>query len=196
MRPSEFEQFLNVSKLQLSAQTAPEKIYTFIEWCKGLGKEEIILRLSSEDKGGWGNNCFIDFTTTRMIVSKKTFLRKFLDLGFIAGIAPYPYKLTTKNWNNLSRSDRRKQAIISPEDLICDTSNFYIWYSNIQNFVLRKGLETTIRNMLGNMVQANFLTVKTLNETYSFKLPRNKNGNFEEIFYWLKVVLPFNISVS
>ena len=88
MTPIEFEQFLKFSKDGLSDKSNSEKIRSFIEWCKKNNMEEIILRLSSEDKGGWGKNCFLDFTTTRMIVSKKNFFRKFGDLGYIAGIAP------------------------------------------------------------------------------------------------------------
>ena len=49
-----------------------------------------MLRLSSESRGGWGENTFLDFTTKRIIISKKEFFRKFLDLGYVAGMAPYP----------------------------------------------------------------------------------------------------------
>jgi hypothetical protein len=112
MTPLEFEQFIESSKDQLSKKSSSEKIRAFIEWCKSKDMEEIILRLSSEDKGGWRKNYFLDFTTTRMIISKKNFFRKFADLGYIAGIAPYPYTLTTKNWNILNLSSIRKQAIM------------------------------------------------------------------------------------
>jgi len=132
-----------------------------------------------------------------MIISKKNFVRKFVDLGYIAGIAPYPYKLTTKNWDMLNLSDIRKQALITPDDvLLQDSSNFYIWYSGVEEFVVRKGTETTVRNMLGTMVRVNFLTVRTSNKTYNFAIPVRKNGTFDEIHFWLSVVLPFNVSAS
>jgi hypothetical protein len=191
----EFEQFLKFSKGRISEKSNSEKIRAFIEWCKERDMEEIILRFSSEDKGGWGNNYFLDFTTTRMIVSKKSFVRKFADLGYIAGMAPFPYKLTSKNWNVLKVSELRKQSLINPEDVLSrDSANFYIWYSDIQELVVRKGVDTIVRNMLGTMIKANFLTVKGSHKTYNFKLPVNKNGTFHEIHFWLSVVLPVNVS--
>ncbi len=196
MTPRDFEQFLRFSKDEISDKPNSEKIRALIEWCKKNNKEEIIIRLSSEDKGGWGKNCFLDFTTTRIIVSKKNFFRKFADLGYIAGIAPYPYKLTTKNWNNPSPTGIRKQAMITPEDLTRNSENFYIWYSQIEGFVLRKGVETIVRNMLGTMIKANFLSVKTSSNTYNFVIPVSKNGKFDEIHFWLRVVLPFNVTAT
>jgi hypothetical protein len=197
MTPIEFEQFLKFSRDGISNKSNSEKIRAFIEWCKKNNMEEIILRLSSEDKGGWGKNCFLDFTTTRIIVTKKNFIRKFADLGYIAGIAPYPYKLTTKKWNALKVSDIRKQTPITPDDVLMrDSSNFYIWYSSIEEFVVRKGTETTIRNMMGTMMKANFLTIKASNKTYNFAIPVSKNGSFDEIHFWLSVVLPLNPTAS
>jgi hypothetical protein len=195
MTPRDFEQFLKFSQDELSDKSNFEKIRGFIEWCKKNNMEEIILRLSSEDKGGWGKNCFLDFTTSRIIVSKKEFFRKFADLGYIAGIAPYPYRLTTKNWNNPNPTGIRKQAMITPEDLTRNSGNYHIWYSQIEDFVLKKGLETTVRNMLGTMIKANFVSFKTSSKIYNFVIPVSKNGNFDEIRFWLSVVLPFNIEV-
>ena len=197
MTPVEFEQFLKFSKDGISNKSNSEKIRAFIEWCKKNNMEEIILRLSSEEKGGWGKNCFLDFTTTRLIVTKKNFIRKFADLGYIAGIAPYPYKLTTKKWNVLKVSDIRKQTPITPDDVLMrDSSNFYIWYSSIEEFVVRKGTETTIRNMMGTMMKANFLAIKASNKKYNFAIPVSKNGSFDEIHFWLSVVLPLNLTAS
>lgn len=192
MTPVEFEQFLKFSKNGLSDKSNSEKIRCFIEWCKKNNMEEIILRLSSEDKGGWGKNCFLDFTTTRMIVSNKKFFRKFVDLGYIAGIAYYPYKLTTKDWNVLHT---KKQLLIIPDDVLNrNSSSFYFWYSSIEVFGVRKGVETIVHNMLGTMIKTNFLTVRTSGKTYNFAIPVRKNGTFEEIHFWLSVVLPLNIS--
>jgi hypothetical protein len=48
--------------------------------------------------------------------------------------------------------------------------------------------------MLGTTIKTNFLTVRTSGKTYNFAIPVRKNGTFEEIHFWLSVVLPLNIS--
>jgi hypothetical protein len=194
MTPTEFELFLKFLHTKRSDMNDSEKLLAFIEWCKKKEMEEIIVRLSSETKGGWGNNLFLDFTTTRMIVSKKSFVRKFVDMGYIAGMAQLPYMLLSEK-KDLSKI--KKQSIINPTDILKDnSSNYSIWYSDIQEFVIRKGVETKVTNMLGTMIQSNFLTVKTMAKKYHFKLPVNKNGNFEQIIYWLTVVLPVSVSTT
>jgi hypothetical protein len=196
MNPTEFEQFLKFAADQLSDKSDSQKIQAFIAWCKKYGMEEVILRLSSENKGGWGGNFFfLDFTTKRMVVSKKRFVRILLDLGYIAGMAPFPYMVLSKK---LKLSDIRKKSIISPADILeKDSSSFSIYYSDIQEILIRKGAESIVRNMFGSMITRNFLTVKTSNKTeYNYVLPVNKNGTFEEIHYWLSVVLPVKISAS
>jgi hypothetical protein len=50
--------------------------------------------------------------------------------------------------------------------------------------------------MLGTMITTNFLTIKTETKTYSYVLPANKNGTFEEIYYWLSTVLPVKVSAK
>jgi hypothetical protein len=41
------------------------------------------------------------------------------------------------------------------------------------------------------------LTVKARNgRQHSFRLPVGKNGSFEKMYYWLKVVVPVKISVG
>lgn len=193
MKPLEFEQFLKFSEdNRLSSKSDPEKIKDFISWCKKKNLEENILRLSSEEKGGWSRNFCLDFTTTRIIVSKKSLLKKFVDLGYVAGIAPFPYMVLSKK---IKQSDVKKQYRNSPADIIKrESSNYYIWYSDIQEFIIRKGIETTITNMIGTAIMKNFLTIKTINKTYDFILPVNKNGKFEQINFWLSVVLPINVT--
>jgi hypothetical protein len=44
------------------------------------------------------------------------------------------------------------------------------------------------------MIMKNFLKIKTVNKTYDFTLPVNKNGKFEQIHFWLSVVLPVNVT--
>jgi hypothetical protein len=195
MKPTEFEQFLRFAEDQLSNKSDSQKIQAFTSWCKKNNTEEVILRLSSEDKGGWGKNFFfLDFTTSRIIVSKKRFFRKFLDLGYVAGMAPFPYMIFSKK---LKSSDIRKQALINPLNILENNpTNFFISYSDIQEIVIRKGAETIVRNMLGTMITTNFLTVKTTSKTYNYELPANKNGTFEEIYYWLSIALPVNVSAN
>ena len=192
MKPFEFEQFLKLAEDNgLSSKSDSEKIIEFILWCKRKNIEENILRLSSEEKGGWSRNFSLDFTTTRIIISKKSFLKKFVDMGYVAGMAPFPYMVLSKK---IKRFDVKKQYRNSPADIIKkDRSNYYIWYSDIQEFIIRKGIETTITNMVGTMIMKNFITIKTVNKTYDFTLPVNKNGKFEQIHFWLSVVLPFNV---
>ena len=193
MKPFEFEQFLKLAEDNgLSSKSDSEKIIEFILWCKRKNIEENILRLSSEEKGGWSRNFSLDFTTTRIIISKKSFLKKFVDMGYVAGMAPFPYMVLSKK---IKRFDVKKQYRNSPADIIKrDRSNYYIWYSDIQEFIIRKGIETTVTNMVGTMIMKNFITIKTVNKTYDFTLPVNKNGKFEQIHFWLSVVLPFNIT--
>lgn len=193
MNQFEFEQFLKFADEEaLSAKSDSEKIQDFILWCKKNNFEEIILRLSSEEKGGWSKNFSLDFTTTRIIFSKKRFLNKFVDLGYVAGLAPIPYMILSKK---IKRSYVKKQYNDPPEDIIKrDRSNYYIPYSDIQQFIIRKGIETTVTNMVGTMIMKNFLTIKTVDKTYDFTLPVNKNGKFEHIHFWLSVVLPVNVT--
>ena len=194
MNQFEFEQFLKFAEEEaLSTKSDSEKIQDFILWCKKNNFEEIILRLSSEEKGGWSKNFCLDFTTTRIIVSKKRFLNKFVDLGYVAGLAPIPYMILSKK---IKHSYVKKQYNDDPpEDIIKrDPSNYHIPYSDIQQFIIRKGIETTVTNMVGTMIMKNFLTIKTVNKTYDFTLPVNKNGKFEQIHFWLSVVLPVNVT--
>jgi hypothetical protein len=165
----------------------------FIDWCKRYDIEETILRLSSETKGGWGQNFLIDFTTTRMVVTKKKFLRKFVDLGYIAGMAPYPYSVLKGKVD--PSYIRNRSSTIEPKTMLeSSPANYYIWYPEINEFLIRKGVETTIRNMVGTMIQSNFMRVTTRNKSYEFTLPVTKNGTFEEINFWLGVVVPVKIS--
>lgn len=192
MIPEQFAKFLEHSKDILVKKSDSEKVLFFIDWCKSHDIEETILRLSSETKGGWGKNLQLDFTTNRIIVSRKGVLRKFVDLGYVAGMAPYPYLLLK---NKLRESDfSSKSCVINPRTLLDDPSNYYIEYSKIDAFILRKGIETTVTNMIGRMIKSNFITIHSETKVYEFTLPVNKNGNYEQIVFWLGVVVPVSIS--
>lgn len=192
MIPEQFAKFLEHSNDILVKKSDSEKVLFFIDWCKSHDIEETILRLSSETKGGWGKNLQLDFTTNRIIVSRKAVLRKFVDLGYVAGMAPYPYLLLK---NKLRESDfSSKSCVINPRTLLDDPSNYYIEYSKINAFILRKGIETTVTNMVGRMIKSNFITIHSQTKVYEFTLPVNKNGNYEQIVFWLGVVVPVRIS--
>jgi hypothetical protein len=183
-----FDKFLKESKKRLNGKSDSEKVRVFIDWCLKNNYEELILRVSSEEKGGWARNYILDFTTNRIIVTKKSFLTKFADVGYVAGLAPYPYLVLLKDSNP---SKIRSQATTSPEQLLKKQQSFYIWYSDIAEFVLRKGTETLVTNMFGRAIVSNFLIIKkSSGEGYKFTLPVNKNGTYEQIRFWMGVVLP------
>jgi hypothetical protein len=183
-----FDKFLKESKKRLNGKSDSEKVRVFIDWCLKNNYEEIVLRISSEEKGGWARNYILDFTTSRIIVTKKSFLTKFVDVGYVAGLAPYPYLVLLKDSNP---SKIRSQATTTPEQLLKKQQSFYIWYSDIAEFVLRKGTETLVTNMFGRAIVSNFLSIKkTSGEDYNFTLPVNKNGTYEHIRFWIGVVLP------
>ena len=77
MEQDRFEQFLKDKSNKLFHKSDQEKIRIYINWCQKRGDEELILRLASENKGGWGNNYKLDFTTNRIIIKKKSFFKKF-----------------------------------------------------------------------------------------------------------------------
>ncbi|MGI0002348.1 MAG: hypothetical protein ACRD42_04630 [Nitrososphaeraceae archaeon] len=186
---------MDYAQVRNSTKSDSEKISSFIEWCKNKGLEEVIIRLSTEDKNWMRENYFLDFSTSRLIVSKKGFKRKILDTGFIAGMAPFPYLVLSKD---KKIPDFRKNTNPSPIEIISsDISNFYVWYFDIEQLLMRRGVETTVSNMLGSAISANFLTIrKTDGKEYSFRLPVGKNGTFEKIYYWLETTLPIKISAN
>ena len=195
MNSSEFEQFLKYSQISSSTKSDSEKISSFVQWCKDKGVEEVILRLSTEEKNWIRENYFLDFTTSRVIVSRKSFTRKILDTGFIAGMAPFPYMILTKD---KKIPDFKKGINLNPSEIIRkDISNFFIWYFEIEELHMRKGIETTVSNMLGTAISANFLTIKATNgKEYNFRLPVGKNGSFEKMYFWLNAIAPVKVSSS
>jgi hypothetical protein len=197
MQPEDFERFLIFAgDHSLQSKSDVEKIKTFISWCQRGGFEEVIVRLSSESKGGWGNNFLLDFSTHRIIISKKKFIRRFVDVGYIAGMAPFPYMLVSKQ--NLKLSDLKKGPIIKDpkSNLESSSSNFFIPYSEIQEIIIRKGVDSVVTNMLGSMITTNFLTINTSSVIHEYRLPVSKNGTFEQIHYWLSAVVPARVLAS
>ena len=192
-----FEHFLDDSRKVLKGKTSDsEKVRVFINWCIQNEQEELILRLSSERKGGWAENYFLDFTTSRIIITKKKFLTKIVDIGYVAGLAPYPYILLK---NQDASKIRKDTSSLTPERLIKDGDFASVaWYSDIEEIVLRKGMDTIVANMFGRAIVSNFLTVKArpwgnaahISKRSTYNLPVNKNGTYEQIHFWLSTVLP------
>jgi len=108
-------------------------------------------------------------------------------------MAPSPYRVLAKGQKN---PDFKKRTHLIPSEILSkDNSNFYILYSEVREVSVRRGIETTISNMLGTAISANFLTIKATNDKeYAFRLPVGKNGSFEKMYYWLNKILPIEIS--
>ncbi len=192
MNHSEFKQFLEHSK---RINSDSEKLLSFIRWCNNKGIEEVLIRLSGEEGGWMRGNFFLDFTTSRIIASKKSFRRRLVDTGFIAGMAPLPYTLLTRQKNQVP--DFRKGIKLNPSEMVGRDNSSYIWYSELKKVLLRRGVETVVTNMLGTALRANFLTMETASsKQFTYRLPVRKNDSFERMSYWLKLVLPIEVSVS
>ncbi len=109
------------------------------------------------------------------------------NLGYVAGLSPYPYLVLL----NDSKSAKNKTTKVSTPEELLKKEGFYIWYSEISEFVLRKGIETLVTNMFGRVIVSNFLNIKTSSgKEYNFTLPVNKNGTYEQIRYWISVLCP------
>jgi hypothetical protein len=193
MNKTEFEQYLKLTRADTPSSDS-EKILSFIRWCNTNRIEELIIRLSTESRNWKGSGCFLDFTTSRLIISKKSFIRKFFDTGFVAGMAPLPYALLAGE----NVPDFKKGTALDPSDIVeKDRSSFYFRYSEIEEIHLRRGVETTITNMLGSAINTNFITIKTKDgNQYSYGLPVRKNGSFEKMYYWLNTISPVKVSLS
>ncbi|MGH9911416.1 MAG: hypothetical protein ACRD4W_03130 [Nitrososphaeraceae archaeon] len=194
MEPEQFREFLKYSKGRMDSLADPDKLHLFMDWCNRKDFEELLLRLSSESRGGWGENIFLDFTTKRIIISRKKFFRKFLDLGYVAGMAPYPYLILSEKVKN---SDvMKKSASIDVNSILLRPQSFYVWYDDVERIEIRKGTETIVHNMMGSMIQNNFLKITTSEKTYDFKLPTKKDGHFDRIFFWLDSLIPVSVIKS
>jgi len=65
----EFLDFLNHNKKD--NENSIVNVLYFIDWCNNNNHEELLVRLNSEKQGGLGYNSVIDFTTKRIIITKK-----------------------------------------------------------------------------------------------------------------------------
>jgi hypothetical protein len=170
-----------------------QKISIFYQLCKEHNIEPIILRLSGDTKNRFTrSNYFITFTDTRIIISEKSNLRNLLDIGYIAGLGPYLYYLLSDkvDLEDIKTKDSFVQGLPSDSN---STKGFSIHYKEIEKLVFCHGIGTLITNMLGSAVNYNFLKIHTQKTLYSFNISAKKNGDYEKIFYWLKMSLPIRV---
>ena len=124
---------------------------------------------------------------------KKSFFKKFADYGYTAGLAPYPYLIVDKK---KKIANIKVKTIIDSSYLYRENSSFFIMYNEIKEFVLKKGIDSIVTNMLGRAIVSNYIKIKTNDNTFDFTMPVNKNGKFEDVRRWLETVLPFEILIK
>lgn len=190
---SEFKESLKNLKNNIEASET-KKMHTFYQLCKKCNIEPIVLRLSGDIKNRFTRSRYlITFTTTRIIISKKSNLRNLVDIGYVAGLGPYLYYLVSDK----VRLDDIKLKDSFIQEMFFDSSSankFYIEYNDINKLVFYHGIETLTTNMLGSAVIDNFLKIYTQKKNpYEFIISAKKNGDYEKIFYWLKMCLPITI---
>lgn len=115
MLESEFEEFVKSNKSRLKGLSDTAKIRMFIDWCNKYNIEELILRLSADGKGVFDAGYFLDFTTSGLLIRKKTWSRKLVDPGYIAGMAPLPYRLVC---DKLKVSDISKRTLAQTSNIM------------------------------------------------------------------------------
>jgi hypothetical protein len=169
-----------------------QKIHSFYQLCKRNNIEPIILRLSGEVKNKIKRTGYlITFTSRRIIILKKSDLKNLIDIGYTAGLGPYPYYLVSYkvHFDDI----KLKDSLIQKTEL---KNELTIYYDDIKKFVFYNGIETLITNMLGSAVSENLLIIHTKTDSYKFIISVKKNGEYEKIFYWLKTCIPTTIDNS
>lgn len=187
----EFLDFLNHNKKD--NENSVVNLLDFIDWCNNNNHEELLIRLSSEKQGGLGYDSVIDFTTKRIIITRKKLMNRIFELGFVAGLGPFPYMILSKKKQQSKIKDSAKlkiEKILQDENL-----EFIISYIDVQKIVIKRGSNSIVRNMLGSFITKNYLTIFTkTNNKYEYVLSIKKNGDFSKMFYWMKSILPVEIS--
>ena len=188
----EFLDFLNHNKKD--NENSIVNLLYFIDWCNNNNHEELLVRLSSEKQGGLGYNSIIDFTTKRIIITRNKLINRIFELGFVAGLGPFPYMILSKKKQQSKIKDSAKlkiEKILQDENL-----EFTISYIDVQKIVIKRGSNSVVRNMLGSFITKNYLTIFTkANNKYEYVLSIKKNGEFNKMFYWMKSILPVEISL-
>jgi hypothetical protein len=146
---SEFKK--SVKNLKNNTETSEtQKIQSFYHLCKKCNIEPIVLRLSGGIKNRFTRPSYlITFTTTRIIISKKSNLRNLIDIGYVAGLGPYLYYLVSDKvkLDDIKLKDSFIQKVFFDSS---STNEFYIEYNDINKLVLYHGIETLTKNDLLN----------------------------------------------
>jgi hypothetical protein len=194
MELEEFKEFLNyINYDKKNNKSEIDNILYFIDWCNNNNYEELLLRLNSERQGGLGYNSIIDFTNKRIIVTRKKIINRIFDMGFIAGLGPFPYMIISQKKQESKIKDSAKlqiDKILHDQNLDC-----IINYNDILKIVIKRGSNSVVRNMLGSFIAKNYMTIFTKNNEYEYILPTKKNGEFHKMSYWMKSILPVQISL-
>ena len=175
-----------------SSNSNVDIIKLFISWCNKKNFEELLFRLTSEEFAGLKKNCSIDFTNKRILISKKNSLKKILDIGFVGGMSPSVHFFTS------NKRSKIKNSIFIDVEKILNSKNldYSISYNNIDKITISRGNDTRVNNMVGSFITKNYFVISMISgEQYEFSLPVRKNGNFEKISYWLKILLPTRVSI-
>lgn len=188
----EFLDFLNHNKKD--NENSVVNLLYFIDWCNNNNHEELLVRLSSEKQSGLGYDSVIDFTTKRIIITRNKLINRIFELGFVAGLGPFPYMILSKKKQQSKIKDSAKlkiEKILQDENL-----EFTISYIDVQKIVIKRGSNSVVRNMFGSFITKNYLTIFTkANNKYEYVLSIKKNGEFNKMFYWMKSIIPVEISL-
>jgi hypothetical protein len=194
MEFKDFKDFLNIANYNKKNNTSGiDNILYFIDWCNNNNYEELLLRLNSERQGGLGYNSIIDFTNKRVIITRKKILNRIFDIGFVAGLGPFPYMILSEKKQQSKIKDSAKlqiEKILQDPNLECT-----IIYNDISRIIIKKG-SNSLNNMFGSFITKYYLTIFTTNNKYEYILPMKKNGDFDKMSYWMKSLLPIPISFA
>jgi hypothetical protein len=188
----EFLDFLNHNKKD--NENIVDNLLYFIEWCNNNNYEELLVRLNSEKQGELGYDSVIDFTTKRIIITRKKIINRIFEIGFVAGLGPFPYMILSKKKQQSKIKDSAKLRI---EKILHDQNlESIIYYKDILKIVIKRGSNSVVRNMFGSFITKNYMTILTKNNNkYEYILPIKKNGEFNKMSYWMKSILPVEISL-
>jgi len=194
MEFDDFKEFLDLlNHNKKDNENSVVNLLYFIEWCNNNNHEEFLVRLNSEKQGGLGYNSVIDFTTKRIIITRKKIINRIFEMGFVAGLGPFPYMILAKKKQQSKIKDSAKlkiEKILQDENL-----EFTMSYIDVQKIVIKRGSNSVVRNMFGSFIIKNYLTIFTkTNNKYEYVLSIKKNGDFSKMFYWMKSILPVEIS--
>ena len=195
MEFEDFKEFLNTANhTKKNNKSGIDNISYFIDWCNNNNYEELLLRLNSERQGGLGYNSIIDFTNKRVIITRKKIINRIFDMGFVAGLRPLPYMIMSEKKQNSKIKDSAKLQI---EKILQDPNlERTITYNDISRIIIKKGSNSLIHNMFGSFITKYYLTIFTTNNKYEYILPMKKNGDFDKMSYWMKSLLPIQISFA